>query len=100
VRKRNIIVREIVLQDQSKSKQTYCHGSIKVQRTQNDLFVRLRGRVYETREQKSYICNNRTNYEIFQRGPFSIESKRLFDYNINRQFRTAEYRLAHEEGSM
>ena len=35
-----------------------------VQRTQNDLFVRLRGRVYETREQKSHICNNRTNYEI------------------------------------
>ena len=24
-----------------------------------------RGRVYETREQKSHICNNRTNYEIF-----------------------------------
>jgi len=36
-----------------------------VQRTQNDLFMRLRGRVYETREQKSHICNNRTNYEIF-----------------------------------
>lgn len=39
-------------------------------------------------------------YEIFKGGPFSIASKRLFDYNINRQFRTAEYRLAHEEGSM
>ena len=69
-----------------------------VQRTQNDLFVRLRGRVYEIREQKSYIRNNRTNYEIIIGSPFSIASERVFDYNINHPLRADERQTDPEGG--
>ena len=63
-----------------------------VQRTQNDLFVRLRGRVYETREQKSHICNNRTNYEVIIISRFS----RLLqtpEPNIRLQYKGSKKRL-------